>query len=231
MSTSECGPPRKLATDAGAGARADVAVTAGIITVTPRPGSLTDTQAGSVLDASGRAVSPGSIDAHIHGDLAMFLPERWWDITVAPLRQGVTTEVRGNCGLSPFSRTPQYFDQSDEGRGRELQDWTSGWLRLAGRVRHAARLRRDAHQSGAAAGPRDAAGLGHWLCRPIPCCEHAESAGSSDRHGGSAGCSERRAAGHRVRAVRPAVRPDGSRTLRRSRPARSSLSSPWRRPR
>jgi len=33
------------------------------------------------------------------------LPERWPDVTVAPLRQGVTTEVRGNCGLRPVSQT------------------------------------------------------------------------------------------------------------------------------
>jgi len=108
MSTSECGPPRKSATDAEAGARADVAVTAGIITVIAPPGSLTDTQAGSALDASGRAVSPGSIDAHTHSDLVMsFAREVAGHYRGAPLRQGVTTEVCGNCGLSPFPRIPR----------------------------------------------------------------------------------------------------------------------------
>jgi len=94
--------------------RADVVITAGIITVIAPPGSLTDTAAGTVLDVTGRAVSPGFIDAHTHSDLAMFLPQQWRDITLAPLRQGVTTEVCGNCGQSPFPRTPQYSDQSDQ---------------------------------------------------------------------------------------------------------------------
>lgn len=40
--------------------RADVVITAGIITVIAPPGSLTDTAAGTVLDVTGRAVSPGS---------------------------------------------------------------------------------------------------------------------------------------------------------------------------
>ena len=129
--TSECGPPRKSATDAGAGALADVAVTGGIITVIA-PARLADRQASR---QRARRVRSGSF-AGVHRRAPKqrsrdVLPERWPDVTVAPLRQGVTTEVRGNCGLRPVSRTPQYFDQFDAVRRRKLPDWTSGWLRLA----------------------------------------------------------------------------------------------------
>ncbi|MEO7126487.1 MAG: amidohydrolase family protein, partial [Nakamurella sp.] len=52
--------------------------------------------------------------AHAHSDLAMFLPDEWRDVTVAPLRQGVTTEVCGNCGESPFPRTALHGDEVDK---------------------------------------------------------------------------------------------------------------------
>ncbi|MBN9608478.1 MAG: hypothetical protein BGO26_19415 [Actinobacteria bacterium 69-20] len=93
---------------------ADVAITAGTVTAIAAPGSLDGARASTELDVTGRAVAPGFIDAHAHSDLAMFLPERWRDIAVAPLLQGVTTEVCGNCGESPFPRTPRFADQFDE---------------------------------------------------------------------------------------------------------------------
>ena len=49
-----------------------------------------------VIDAAGRAVTPGFIDIHRHGDLAVFRP----DFGRLELRQGLTTVVNGNCGLS-----------------------------------------------------------------------------------------------------------------------------------
>jgi len=72
---------------------------------------LTDTQAGSALDASGRAVSPGFIDAHPHSDLAMFCPSG----AVMRHHRGVAASacddrLYRNSGLSPFSHTPQYSD-------------------------------------------------------------------------------------------------------------------------
>ena len=48
------------------------------------------------IDASGKIVSPGFIDAHTHDDrLMLSAPE------MAPkVSQGVTTVVAGNCGVS-----------------------------------------------------------------------------------------------------------------------------------
>jgi dihydroorotase/N-acyl-D-amino-acid deacylase len=93
---------------------ADLAVAGGVVTAIGAPGELAGATAITTLDATGRAVCPGFIDAHAHSDLAMFLPDQWRDITVAPLRQGVTTEVCGNCGESPFPRTPSHAAEGDE---------------------------------------------------------------------------------------------------------------------
>ena len=79
------------------GFRADVGITAGKIAAL---GSLSAAQAGCVIDASGRAVTPGFIDIHRHADAAAFRP----GYGELELRQGLTTIVNGNCGLSaaPF---------------------------------------------------------------------------------------------------------------------------------
>jgi N-acyl-D-amino-acid deacylase len=49
-----------------------------------------------VIDATGRYVMPGFIDCHVHGDALVFDP----DVRLAALRQGVTTFVLGQDGLS-----------------------------------------------------------------------------------------------------------------------------------
>jgi N-acyl-D-amino-acid deacylase len=48
-------------------------------------------------DAGGRVISPGFIDGHTHSDL-MILDKPLSEIK---LQQGVTTEVLGNCGITP----------------------------------------------------------------------------------------------------------------------------------
>ena len=55
-----------------------------------------------VIDATGMAVSPGFIDTHTHSDMAAFLGAEHLDLKTATVRQGVTTEVCGNCGSTPF---------------------------------------------------------------------------------------------------------------------------------
>ena len=79
------------------GFRADVGITAGKIAAL---GSLSTARAGRVIDASGRAVTPGFIDIHRHADAAAFRP----GYGELELRQGLTAIVNGNCGLSaaPF---------------------------------------------------------------------------------------------------------------------------------
>jgi N-acyl-D-amino-acid deacylase len=53
-------------------------------------------EAARVIEANGLCVCPGFIDVHAHGDFTPF------DKTVVDykLRQGITTEVNGNCGFS-----------------------------------------------------------------------------------------------------------------------------------
>ncbi|MDQ1709139.1 MAG: N-acyl-D-amino-acid deacylase [Frankiaceae bacterium] len=72
-------------------------------------GDLTGADAASAVDVSGCLVLPGFIDAHVHGDAAVLQPAA----QLAALRQGVTTFVIGQDGLSyaPASaRTRRYVD-------------------------------------------------------------------------------------------------------------------------
>ncbi|MEV0234548.1 D-aminoacylase [Nonomuraea sp. NPDC050786] len=73
--------------------RADVAVEGGRIAAV---GRLDGAQAGAVIDATGRFVAPGFVDCHAHGDAAVFDA----GVQRAALRQGVTTFVLGQDGLS-----------------------------------------------------------------------------------------------------------------------------------
>ena len=47
------------------------------------------------IDARGRVVCPGFVDAHSHSDLSLLSDGRG----LSKVHQGVTTEVVGNCGL------------------------------------------------------------------------------------------------------------------------------------
>ncbi|HEV2123670.1 MAG TPA: D-aminoacylase [Chloroflexota bacterium] len=60
-------------------------------------GDLTSADAAVRLEASGCVVAPGFVDPHTHSDLPLLVnPEAH-----SKIRQGVTTEVIGNCGSSP----------------------------------------------------------------------------------------------------------------------------------
>ena len=73
--------------------RADIGVTGNTIAAI---GDLSAANAREVLDASGRAVAPGFLDAHRHADTAIFRD----GFGTAELLQGLTTVINGNCGLS-----------------------------------------------------------------------------------------------------------------------------------
>ena len=49
------------------------------------------------LDMGGRFVAPGFVDIHTHSDLSILVNRQAESV----VRQGVTTEVIGNCGMSP----------------------------------------------------------------------------------------------------------------------------------
>jgi len=60
-------------------------------------GDLKAAPAAQRLDASGCIISPGFIDIHNHSDIALLTDGR----AESMIRQGVTTQVTGNCGLTP----------------------------------------------------------------------------------------------------------------------------------
>ncbi len=90
--------------------RADVGVRGGRVEAVGRLGQA---EAAGRIDAAGRLVLPGLVDCHAHGDAAVFYPL----VQQAALRQGVTTFVLGQDGLSfapatppaPFAYASRYF--------------------------------------------------------------------------------------------------------------------------
>jgi len=64
-----------------------------------------------VIDGSNLAAAPGFIDIHTHTDLELLVDGNG----ESKIMQGVTTEVSGNCGSSPFPMTEQDFKEYDEG--------------------------------------------------------------------------------------------------------------------
>ncbi|MBC7188481.1 MAG: D-aminoacylase [Calditrichaeota bacterium] len=61
-------------------------------------GDLTHSTARVVVDATKLAVTPGFIDVHSHTDVGLLVNPK----AESKIRQGVTTEISGNCGASPF---------------------------------------------------------------------------------------------------------------------------------
>lgn len=99
-------------------APADVAVR-GDRVVAIEPGL--DPGEAQVLDAEGAVVAPGFIDLHTHGDVVpLMCPE-----APARLHDGVTTEIVGNCGESPFPQTEAMLAQRrhSEDRYGVAVDW------------------------------------------------------------------------------------------------------------
>ena len=77
----------------GAAYNGDVAVTGGVIAAV---GPNLSGRAKQQIDISDRTICPGFIDIHRHADAAVFRP----GFGEAELRQGITTIVNGNCGMS-----------------------------------------------------------------------------------------------------------------------------------
>ena len=82
---------------------ADIGIENGRITEIS-PGLEAESQ--DVIDAEGYMVSPGFIDMHSHSDFTLLVhPE-----AESKIRQGVTTELVGNCGGSPAPVPEEHFD-------------------------------------------------------------------------------------------------------------------------
>ena len=88
--------------------RADVAITGGRIESVGRVSGA----ATSVIDAQDMCVCPGFIDMHAHPDLTVLYKE----VQDYKLRQGITTEVSGNCGFTAAPLNPD----TEEGLKRYL---------------------------------------------------------------------------------------------------------------
>jgi N-acyl-D-amino-acid deacylase len=86
------------------GARTDVGVRDETIAAI---GDLSRESAGTVLNATGRVLAPGFIDMHSHSDWRLWGNRR----AESKIRQGVTTEVVGNCGFSPAPVATEFLDE------------------------------------------------------------------------------------------------------------------------
>ena len=120
------------------GTRADVGVRKGLIVAV---GDLSLATANEILEVPGRIVCPGFIDVHGHSDLTPFIDPR----CASKVRQGVTTELVGNCGFSAFPLVKRWNQERTE-LNRSLfmsegvdADWTdcSGYLAALDRLRPA----------------------------------------------------------------------------------------------
>ena len=95
--------------------KADIGVKNGQIS---RIGGGDEQKTDRVIDVEGLFVSPGFIDIHSHSDTSLFA-DPWME---SKIRQGITTELNGNCGTSPVPR------RARAGRGRSGQGTTwSTW--------------------------------------------------------------------------------------------------------
>jgi N-acyl-D-amino-acid deacylase len=81
--------------------RGDVAVRGARIAAIGAPGTLRGRR---VVDAADRYLAPGFIDPHTHSDLTILLHPR----AETAVRQGVTTHVTGNCGMSAAPLTERH---------------------------------------------------------------------------------------------------------------------------
>ncbi len=66
--------------------------------------------------AQGRYVSPGFLDIHTHSDKT--LPE--YTRAESRILQGITTELGGNCGISPFPVVPEHLEDLRSYEGGNL---------------------------------------------------------------------------------------------------------------
>lgn len=105
----------------------DVAIQSGRIAAM---GKLAAYEARVEVDVAGLVVAPGFIDVHSHSDALPFSS----DPLPAKILQGVTTEITGNCGTSPFPLNPTTRDALRDHQGAPFAELPYDWTRLAGYV-------------------------------------------------------------------------------------------------
>ena len=97
---------------------ADVGIVGDSIT---EVGDLSEAEARQTIDATGRYVCPGFIDAHSHSDTYLLIEPD----APSKLYQGITTEIVGNCGASAAPLHGDYKMPSDWLEKDYPADWTS----------------------------------------------------------------------------------------------------------
>ena len=70
----------------------------------------------AVVDAGGRYIAPGFVDPHTHSDISILQHPR----AESAVRQGVTTHVTGNCGMSAAPLGAAHRDET-------LHNWAHYW--------------------------------------------------------------------------------------------------------
>lgn len=100
------------------------------------PGNL----AKEVVDADGRILAPGFIDAHGHSEISLLANPS----ATGKISQGITTEIAGNCGLSAFpvtDRNRSHLEEIYRNYGvRITWDDVSGYSKALNRGRPALNL-------------------------------------------------------------------------------------------
>ncbi len=107
------------------GVKMDVAVSGDkIVAIAP---NIDTKKAVNVIDARGKAVSPGFIDPHTHTDIHLLINPK----AESKIRQGVTTEIGGNCGSSWYPIADADFEEDKESL-KERFDLDLTWRDLPG---------------------------------------------------------------------------------------------------
>lgn len=107
----------------GTGAKpytADIAVKDGKIT---QIGNLKGVEARHILNCKGFCVSPGFIDAHSHSDTS-FLKDT---SCASKLCQGITTEITGQCGSSPFPSLKEKLNANKKWHFESFSDFADAF--------------------------------------------------------------------------------------------------------
>jgi N-acyl-D-amino-acid deacylase len=103
--------------------RADVAI---LDTMVGAIGTLDAVEARQILDVSGQFVTPGFIDAHVHGDLMLLADP----VHLAAIKQGVTTYIIGQdgCSFAPGKRsTVEYMRRYTAGFNGNPAEIETDW--------------------------------------------------------------------------------------------------------
>lgn len=87
-----------------------------------------DAPAVRTIDAAGRVACPGFVDIHTHSDLTLVED----GTGESKLRQGVTTEVVGNCSFSAFPIEPTRLDLHADHLARATAPLTPWWTDFDG---------------------------------------------------------------------------------------------------